>query len=434
MPELTPTGAVDVVQRQVRRVRRRKNLYELQRALYWAIAAAAGLATFLLPLALFAPARLFAGAAWGTLAVLAGFALILLAATRRRWLGAPRAIAWIESQSPLAGRLRTLVELATRPNGGRGFFHALLVAQVGHDLEAWTPRRVVPRAVPRAALATAAAALVLLVVVAQLASFAPPSTPAVGFSDQPLAGERSATPDDAAVGERVVVAPGVPADDDAEPSPVRDDVPSRLGNLSSQIQENVRQQVWGKAWERVRDALARAGTSSGAARDGQEETGDEVAANDTEDWEAARSPSATGAPRRRPGIGKQDSQHDAAKADQNPDEATPHDADRETHSDDADGGSGAGTGTGPNLFGGPSVDSAGSGSFELALAARMRADRAHGKRGTGAAGPNADPDAQPALAAEQRRESAAHRMTVPAAYETVVREVFAHRRVETEQP
>jgi len=66
--------------------------------------------------------------------------------------------------------------------------------------------------------------------------------------------------------------------------------------------------------------------------------------------------------------------------------------------------------------------------------ARMRADRTRGKRGTGAAGPSADPDAQPALAAEQRRESAAHRMTVPAAYETVVREVFAHRRVETEQP
>ncbi len=393
MPELTPTGAVDVVQRQVRRVRRRKNLYELQRALYWAIAAGAALATFLLPLALFAPARLFAGAAWGTFAVLAGFALILLAATRRRWLAAPRAIAWIESQSPLAGRLRTLVELATRPNGGRGFFHALLVAQVGRDLEAWTPRRVVPRAVPRAALATAVAALVLLVIVAQLASFTPPSAPAVGFSDEPLAGERSATPDDAAVGARAVVAPGVPRDDDAEPSPVRDDVPSRLGNLSSQIQENVRQQVWGKAWERVRDALARAGTNGGGARPGQEANGNEVAANDTEDWEAARS-SATGAPRRRPGIGKQASKSDAAQPDQQQDQATPHDADRETQRDDANGGGGAGTGTDPS----------------------------------------ADPDAQPALAAEQRRESAAHRMTVPAAYETVVREVFAHRRVETEQP
>jgi len=50
MPELTPTGAVDVVERQVRRVRRRKNLYELQRTLYLAITAAAVAAALLLPL------------------------------------------------------------------------------------------------------------------------------------------------------------------------------------------------------------------------------------------------------------------------------------------------------------------------------------------------------------------------------------------------
>ena len=85
MPELTPTGAVDIVQRQVRRVRRRKNLYELQRTLYLTIAAGTAAATMLLPFALFAPADMFAIAAWGGLVVLGGVALLLVGAARRRW-------------------------------------------------------------------------------------------------------------------------------------------------------------------------------------------------------------------------------------------------------------------------------------------------------------------------------------------------------------
>jgi len=69
----------------------------------------------------------------------------------------------------------------------------------------------------------------------------------------------------------------------------------------------------------------------------------------------------------------------------------------------------------------------------LSLAARRRADRTTARRAVGAA-PAPDADARPELAAGQHRESAAHRMAVPAAYETVVREVFAHRRAESEQP
>src|SRR5689334_12768293 len=130
MPEPTPTGAVDVVERQVRRVRRRKNLYELQRTLYLAIAAATVATTVLLPLALFAPADLFAIAAWSSLALLAGLGLVLVGATRRRWLARERAAAWIESQRPLGGRVRTLLELASRPPASTTFFHALLASQV----------------------------------------------------------------------------------------------------------------------------------------------------------------------------------------------------------------------------------------------------------------------------------------------------------------
>ena len=90
MPEHTPTGAVDVVERQVRRVRRRKNSYELQRGLYLTITAAAVAATIVLPLALFAPAGLFGIVAWTTLAVLGAVTLVLargarLSAASREW-------------------------------------------------------------------------------------------------------------------------------------------------------------------------------------------------------------------------------------------------------------------------------------------------------------------------------------------------------------
>jgi hypothetical protein len=316
--------------------------------------------------------------------------------------------------------LRTLVELAPRP---QGFFHGLLVSEVTRDLDAWAPRRVVPRVVPRAALASALGALALLAVVTYLAAFAPPPAPTLAFSDAPLAGLPGAAPDDAAVGERVVVAPGVPRDDGDMPAPIRDESASSLASLSSRIQENVRQQVWGKAWERVRDALARAGTSGRGAAD---ENGDEatVAANDRADAEAGGETGS--AAQRRSGVGKQPTEG----ADDDRDDPASPQADAETGGNDGggEGGGGAGNGTSPNLFGGEPVDTAGNGSFELALAARMRADRTRGQRGTGAGGPSADPDARPALGADQRREAAAHRMTVPAAYETVVREVFAHRR------
>jgi len=433
MPELTPTGAVDVVQRQVRRVRRRKNLYEAQRALYLAIAAGTVAALILLPLALYAPTSLFAIAAWSTFLILAGLALVLAATMRRRWVASHTVLAWIESRSALAGRLRTLLELAERSEVRPGLFHALLVAEIGRDLDSWAPRRLVPRRVPRLALATALIVTLVLAAALRLASLAAPAAPTVSFADQGIGGTRADSTTGALMGERIVVAPGVPRDDHSAGAADDD---SSLTRLPSALQENVRQQVWGKAWERVRDALAHAGTPSGTSTEPPTEYGEEDGADASEEWEIARAPSGELTRRRRPGVAHQQetrAESDAAGADGNG-ASRPEAGSGEN--EDGENGGGAGNSTSPgDLFAGTHVDTGpGEGSFELSLAARMRADRGAGRRGAGGTAPGADPDAKPALAAEQRRESAAHRMTVPAAYETVVREVFAHRRAESEQP
>lgn len=439
MPELTPTGAVDVVQRQVRRVRRRKNFYELQRASYLTISAAATAATILLPIALLAPTDVFTIAVWSIAAIVVGLALVIVGSMRRRWLPRAAMLAWVEDRGALGGRVRTLLETAARPGAKPGFFHGLLVEQIRRDLEDWTPRRLVPRAIPRGSLAAAAVASILLAVVLRLASLALPSAPTVAFGDAPLPGAPSPGRErrDPAPGERVVVAPGVPdAGGPAAPATGDgagdSDDDSKLTQLSSALQESVRRQVWGKAWERVRDALARAATPRESDQGTPASEVDEAMnAESGEEWEAARAPSGELVRRRRPGIGQQPSTRgdDAAEKteDQAPDSSATNEQDQ--NEGDGDGGAGAGNGTAPDLFGGAPADRDGDASFELALAARMRTD---GGRGTSASGPppEAAPDARPVLAGDQRRESAAHRMTVPASYETVVREVFAHRHAD----
>jgi hypothetical protein len=430
MPELTPTGAADVVERQVRRVRRRKNLYELQRTLYLAIAAGAGAAALVLPFALFASAEVFAIVAGSTLAVLAGLLTVLLGALRRRWLAPARAVAWIEARAGLGGRLQTLLEL--RP--GSGFFHALLALQVGSGLIAWAPRRVVPRSVPRAAGGAALAAVTALILTFRLASLALPTPPTISMSDRPLVGERSERIDPLA-GERIVVAPGIPSRTEAGAAPATDDGTrddSPLTQLSSALQENVRHRVWGKAWERVRDALARAGTTRSAGvedADGSDQARDDEADGDSDASQSARGPTGE-ATRRHRSVADGKS---AEPLELDAETGAMHTAGERTNSEtdldsDPEGGRSAGNGTSPgDLFDGAPVDAgASNGSFELSLAARMRSDRT-GRRGASGPAPDADPDARPLLAPEQRRETAAHRMAVPAAYEQVVREVFSHR-------
>ena len=187
----------------------------------------------------------------------------------------------------------------------------------------------------------------------------------------------------------------------------------------------MRERVWGKAWERVRDALARAGTSGDAAEDGADEsTGEADVGSQEEVASASRE--------RRGGTGRSGEADDAAKDDPEsrdaPSSSVQAASDDATDDSGADGGArGAGNATSPgDLFAGSAVDTAATdASFELSLAARMRSDEA-GRRRAGGPPPDADPDARPVLADDQHRETAAHRMTVPAAYEQVVREVYAH--------
>jgi hypothetical protein len=266
----------------------------------------------------------------------------------------------------------------------------------------------------------------------RLASLSLPSAPTITFSHRPVGGTAEApAPENAPPGEHIVVVPGVPEERGNAPTSAgadRDATDSTLTQLSSALQESVRRQVWGEAWERVRDALARAATSREDALAGELEEDLETAS--TDDWEMASAPSGDLGRRRRPGVARHPSTRaeDPAPTDASADAAAEQEAEQEKKDAGAGRSGGAGNGTDPNVFGGPRVQrDDGAGSFELSLAARMRTDQGRGEA-SGGPPPVAAPDARPALAAQQRRESAAHRMTVPAAYEAVVREVFAHRK------
>src|SRR5438132_1316094 len=96
MPEPTPADALERMRRQMRAVRWRQNLHELQRALYHLLATLAAAATTLVVLALLSTPGLFAAAAWSL-----GAGSVLLAAwiTRalgRRWLSGARTPLWID--------------------------------------------------------------------------------------------------------------------------------------------------------------------------------------------------------------------------------------------------------------------------------------------------------------------------------------------------
>jgi hypothetical protein len=276
-------------------------------------------------------------------------------------------------------------------------------------------------------------AIAVLALVFRLAALGLPTPP--GLADGDAEGSNGIdthadTGLDGTPAERSVAAPGVPTETRgsgrAVGAPERTD-DSSLTKLASALQENVRQQVWGKAWERIRDQLARSvgGDVATTSDDGNARTSDDDDGEQGDGSELARA-SGDAAPHRR-SPSHAPAAHDATSgstADESPKTNPTDDDDSEAHDG---GGSGAGSGTSPSdLFGGaPVATGAGGGSFELSLAARMKGDHL-GRRG-GAPAPDADPDARPALATERRRESAAHRMAVPAAYEQVVREVFAHR-------
>jgi hypothetical protein len=90
MPEPTPADALDRMRRQVRAVRWRRNLHELQRAVYYLLAMLAGAASVVVVLALRTEPGFFAAAAWGLAAATFVCAAWLARATRRAFLAAHR--------------------------------------------------------------------------------------------------------------------------------------------------------------------------------------------------------------------------------------------------------------------------------------------------------------------------------------------------------
>src|SRR5207249_404519 len=153
----TPRDAVRTIRSQLRRVRWRRNLFELQRALYLLIATAAAAAAAIVLLALRAETVGFAIALTGVALGGVVLAAAVVFVTRRRWLGAARASRWIDRQAGLEGRLSTLVELAPR-RGNEPAFLPLLVEENRRRLAAWAPEILLPESFPGGALGAAVAA------------------------------------------------------------------------------------------------------------------------------------------------------------------------------------------------------------------------------------------------------------------------------------
>src|SRR5439155_789431 len=212
-----------------------------------------------------------------------------------------------------------------------------------------------------------------------------------------------------------------------------DEDDAALSRLPGALQERIRQRLWGEDRERAREALERAELGVSAEREGASPTADRLAqashpidASDPEErWAIAPKPP-SGA---KPSAGEQ-STPAAGEAPGGDQEAARGDGAREAERDGGAGprqaAAGAGTGTDPNLLGEASAERAARERFELPLAARVHA------LGGGPAPPSAGeapppaPDARPDLAAAQRRDAPVLKMSVPPAYEAVVRAAFAH--------
>ena len=418
MPEPTPADALERMRRQVRAVRWRQNLHELQRALYHLLATLAAAATALVVLALLSTPGLFAAAAWSL-----GAGSVLLAAwiTRalgRRWLSGARTPLWIDRHARLEGRLATALELERR-GGARAPFFPLLVDDNARRLAAWRPERLVPEGMPSGAFAGALAAVGAFLLALLIAPWLQPSTPAAVPANAPgrIAIVRRGRPP--AAGRRFVLLAQPDEDDGA------------LSRLPGALQERIRQRLWGEDRERAREAMERAERGASAEREDASPRADRLAdASDPEErWAIAPKPP----PGAKPPAGEQ-SAPAAGEAPGGDQEAARGDGAREAERDGGAGphqaAAGAGTGTDPNLLGNASAERAARERFELPLAARVHA------LGGGPAPPSAGeapppaPDAHPDLAAAQRRDAPVLKMSVPPAYEAVVRAAFAHQGTE----
>jgi len=420
MPEPTPADALERMRRQVRAVRWRRNLHELQRALYHLIAGLGGAMTALVVLALRAGSGVFALATWTLAAATLLLAGGLARALARRWLSSEQAPLWIDRQTALEGRLATALELEGR-DARRAPFFPLLVDDNARRIAAWRPERVVPEGLPSAAFAGALAAVGVFLLALLLAPWLRPSAPAVAAGGD-AADRGMAIEGDRAIARRVRARAGRPPATLVEPD---DDDRSALSRLPAELQERIREELWGEDRERVHEAWERAerGAGPGRVSPPADRLADER--EQEERWAVVRRPPPGARPAR--GEGGAAPTGDTPRGDGAAGRgAGEHPAERGGEAGAHQAAAGAGTGTDPHLLGEASAERAARERFDLPLAARVRA------LGGGAAPPSSGeapppaPDARPDLAAAQRRDAPVLKMRVPPGYEAAVRAVFAH--------
>ena len=388
--------AVEAIQRQLRRVRRRRNLRELQRAIYLLIAVVAAAMAGLVLLALRASPGAFAEGAVAAGGIALFAAVSVLWRGHRRWVawqGAPR---WIDRETRLGGRLVTLVEIHRRGEVAAPLF-PLLVEQNVARLSVWHPDRVVPRRVPRGALAAAGSAVALLGIVVALGPRLVPPPPVVG-AERPPGGIEPVD----LTADRLALAPAN-GDDDATET-------SNEESAAARLQRGIRRALAPAPTDEP-PGSGGAAASDGGAEESRPAPGELAGSGDE--------------------AGNESPDRESRVAAKPRDHAQGHGLLEQPHDGDDDAGradgaaSGAGRDLDPNLFGAPSAPGSGPNErFALSLAARVHA-RAGGPGGSG--DPSAPPVARPpaGLAPGQRAAAAMPRMPVPAAYEAVVRALFA---------
>lgn len=360
---------------------------------YGCVAAAAVLATVVLLLAVRATPPMFAAGAVGAVLGLVVAVIALTRTTARCWLARARAAAWVDRTMRLDGRLLTLADLRA---GDDAALVAVLERQTTERLSTWTPRQVVPRAVPRGMLTAAIGALAMLATSVVLAPRLRAAPPRIVVGDRPMDWV-AASGDDTGTAEEHLLAPGT-----EHASPGGDDGT----HAGADADEPGASQAW----------LQR------------ELLGDDDPAWDGGDGALASSPrraSTSGTPSRGPAA-----DGDASTA---PDRATDDGAPRAAHptNGDATDGSGdapnAGAGTDPRLFANAAPDDAAPRDrFELAIAARVRTRHAGPGAPDGDA-PAAEPDRHPTLADGGRADDPILRMPVPVAWEPLVRRLYGRR-------
>ena len=400
-----PVDQVDGIRRQVRRVRRRWNVYAVQRAAYGLIAAVAIAAALAVLTALVASPRWFVAALMAVTAGLVAASARLVGDARRSWIARARAAAWVDRRAALDGRLATLVDLDER---APRFFRPLLVTSNVERLSRWTPERLVPSPLPTIALGSAVGALALLALAIATAPLLEPPP----LTTIPGGGSGSGSPIEgglASLFRRVLAATtaatpegrdaGAPANAAAGATGATSGESTSLADLPAAIQASIRRRLWGERWARVGD------TAAGDARARAGAAGEQM------QRQARQSNTRYG----------DDAVHRAAPA-----------TDPGAGSDAIAAGAAAGAGTGsdPDLFGPATTsDVVDEGRFALGLAARVRTVQS-GPRPPSGDVPDAGRDEHPTLAVRQRPDAPAHRVSVPPAYAAIVRDAFAHPAIQ----